>query len=292
MQLRLDGYVRSAQGPDMTLETQLKSAPVPYNSELAVEVLDRFAGQSGKTRDLVAGMAGTSSYLRGLLQREADWFETALKQEPGACFDGVLAAVDPEDAAGLGTALRIAKRRIALLLAACDLGGVWTLEQVTEHLTRFADFATDTALRAQIATLIARKKLPGCGPEDVEDCAGIVVLAMGKMGAYELNYSSDIDLIVLFDDERHSDENIDEVRMAFQRATRNLAKILSEVTADGYVFRTDLRLRPNPSVTPVCVRGADLGAGCLHQGAPLCRRHKGRGCVSAKDHPVCVAAPP
>ncbi|MBR9863768.1 MAG: glutamine-synthetase adenylyltransferase [Rhodobacteraceae bacterium] len=237
----------------MTLETQLKSAPVPYNPELAVDVLDRFEGQSARTRDLVAGMAGTSSYLRGLLQREADWFEAALKQEPGACFDGVLAAVDPEDAAGLGTALRIAKRRIALLLAACDLGGVWTLEQVTEHLTRFADFATDTALRAQIATLIARKKLPGCGPEDIEDCAGIVVLAMGKMGAYELNYSSDIDLIVLFDDERHSDENIDEVRMAFQRATRNLAKILSEVTPDGYVFRTDLRLRPNPSVTPVCV---------------------------------------
>ncbi|GGA24147.1 glutamine-synthetase adenylyltransferase [Neptunicoccus cionae] len=237
----------------MTLETQLKSAPVPYNPELAVEARERFNAHSALTGNLVAGMAGSSGYLRGLLQREADWFEGALGQEPEACFEALLSAIDPEDGANLGAALRIAKRRVALLLAACDLGGVWTLEQVTHHLTRFADFATDTALRSQIATMIARKKLPGCGPDDIADCAGIAVLAMGKMGAYELNYSSDIDLIVLFDDERHSDDTIDDVRMAFQRATRNMAKMLSEVTAEGYVFRTDLRLRPNPSVTPVCV---------------------------------------
>nr|WP_325250408.1 glutamine-synthetase adenylyltransferase [Amylibacter sp.] len=253
MQLRLDALWGTAQTWDMTLETQLKSAPVPYNPELAVEVLDRFASHAPLTRDLVGGMAGCSSYLRGLLEREADWFEAALDQDPAACFDALLAAVDVQDHAGLGAALRVAKRRVALLLAACDLGGIWALEDVTGRLTQFADFATDAALRAEVSTLIARRKLPGCGPQDVADCAGISVLAMGKMGAFELNYSSDIDLIVLFDDERHSGDTIDEVRMAFQRATRNMAKMLSDVTAEGYVFRTDLRLRPNPSVTPVCV---------------------------------------
>lgn len=253
MQLRLDALWGTAQTWDMTLETQLKSAPVPYNPELAVEVLDRFASHPPQTRDLVGGMAGCSSYLRGLLEREADWFEAALGVDPAAGFDALLAAVDVQDHAGLGAALRVAKRRVALLLAACDLGGVWALEDVTGRLTQFADFATDAALRAEVSTLISRRKLPGCGPEDVADCAGISVLAMGKMGAFELNYSSDIDLIVLFDDERHSGDTIDEVRMAFQRATRNMAKMLSDVTAEGYVFRTDLRLRPNPSVTPVCV---------------------------------------
>ena len=79
------------------------------------------------------------------------------------------------------------------------------------------------------------------------------VLAMGKMGANELNYSSDIDLIVLFDESRHDPSDYAELRRGFIRVTQKLVKLLSEVTAEGYVFRTDLRLRPDPSVTPVCI---------------------------------------
>ena len=79
------------------------------------------------------------------------------------------------------------------------------------------------------------------------------VLAMGKMGARELNYSSDIDLIVLFDETRHDPNDYAELRRGFIRVTQRLVKLLSEVTAEGYVFRTDLRLRPDPSVTPVCI---------------------------------------
>ena len=79
------------------------------------------------------------------------------------------------------------------------------------------------------------------------------VLAMGKMGAFELNYSSDIDLIVLFDETRHAPDDYAELRRGFIRVTQKLVKLLSEVTAEGYVFRTDLRLRPDPSVTPVCI---------------------------------------
>ena len=79
------------------------------------------------------------------------------------------------------------------------------------------------------------------------------VLAMGKMGAHELNYSSDIDLIVLFDETRHDPDDYAELRRGFIRVTQRLVKLLSEVTATGYVFRVDLRLRPDPSVTPVCI---------------------------------------
>ena len=79
------------------------------------------------------------------------------------------------------------------------------------------------------------------------------VLAMGKMGAGELNYSSDIDLIVLFDETRHDPDDYAELRRGFIRVTQQLVKLLSEITAEGYVFRTDLRLRPDPSVTPVCI---------------------------------------
>ena len=79
------------------------------------------------------------------------------------------------------------------------------------------------------------------------------VLAMGKMGAGELNYSSDIDLIVLFDETRHDPDDYADLRRGFIRVTQRLVKLLSEVTGEGYVFRTDLRLRPDPSVTPVCI---------------------------------------
>lgn len=234
----------------MTLNKLLKTAPIPYEPALAEDILAKMNLPEGAVRDLVAGIAGCSPYLRSILQRETDWFVHVLEQHPDQTFEAILADVSRDD---LSKSLRTAKRRVALLLAACDLGGVWTLEQVTRHLTNFADFATQTALQTQIQNLQARGKLPGVSPEDVTDCAGIAVLAMGKMGAFELNYSSDIDLIVLFDETRHTAENYYDVRAGFLRATRNMAKLLSDITADGYVFRTDLRLRPNPSVTPICV---------------------------------------
>ncbi len=100
----------------------------------------------------------------------------------------------------LAGALRQAKRRMALLTGLMDLGGVWTLEVVTGALTEFAGIACNLALKAGLAPQLARGKVPGQGEEVPEDAAGMFVLAMGKMGAGELNYSSDIDLICLFDE--------------------------------------------------------------------------------------------
>ncbi|HHX89379.1 MAG TPA: glutamine-synthetase adenylyltransferase, partial [Paracoccus sp.] len=90
-------------------------------------------------------------------------------------------------------------------------------------------------------------------PGDEESGAGLVALAMGKLGAHELNYSSDIDLICLFDEARFDAADYHDARAAFIRATRRAAALLSDHTGEGYVFRTDLRLRPDPSVTPVCI---------------------------------------
>src|SRR5690606_9216110 len=95
----------------------------------------------------------------------------------------------------------------------------------------------------------ARGKLP---PTDA-DAGGIVALAMGKMGAGELNYSSDIDLIVLYDDSVYSPDDQHEARACLIRATRKAGATISDNTDQGYVFRTDLRLRPDAAVTPVCI---------------------------------------
>ena len=97
---------------------------------------------------------------------------------------------------------------MALLVALADLGGVWDLAAVTGALTGFADGAVAAGLQALVAAEIRRGRMPGARPEDAADAAGMVVLAMGKMGAFELNYSSDIDLICLFDESRFDDRRL------------------------------------------------------------------------------------
>ncbi|MFZ1728422.1 MAG: glutamine-synthetase adenylyltransferase, partial [Albidovulum sp.] len=133
------------------------------------------------------------------------------------------------------------------------LGGVWTLEEVTGALTGLADKAVDTSLRVLVAEEIRRGKIPGAVREDAATAAGVSALAMGKMGAHELNYSSDIDLICLFDETRFDPADVQDARASFIKVIRRMTGLLSDLTADGYVFRTDLRLRPDASVTPVCI---------------------------------------
>lgn len=191
-------------------------------------------------------------YLHGLILREAAWLPDAL-EEPEASFDAVMEEVRRLEPTELGRGLRRAKGRVALLIGLADLGGVWPLEEVTARLSDFADLAVQMALREAVGREIARGKLPGQEEADLDTAGGMVVLAMGKMGARELNYSSDIDLICLFDETRFEPGDIPEARASFVRATRRMCATLSDRTAEGYVFRTDLRLRPDPSVTPVCM---------------------------------------
>ncbi|SIQ30867.1 glutamate-ammonia-ligase adenylyltransferase [Paracoccus thiocyanatus] len=197
--------------------------------------------------DLIRGAAGCSPYLAGLVEREADWLAEALAHEDVVARE--TAGFEALAADALGPALRRAKRRVALWVALADLGGVWRLEQVTGALTELADRATDLALRAHVAAEGARGKLPA----NAADAGGIVALAMGKMGAAELNYSSDIDLIVLYDDSAYAPDDQHEARASLIRATRKAAATISDNTDQGYVFRTDLRLRPDAAVTPVCI---------------------------------------
>lgn len=151
--------------------------------------------------------------------------------------------------------LRAFKAEAALLIALADLGGVWPIMRATEALTQTADAACSAA----IAYLFAEAERKGnwiAGDGDAaapERHSGYFVLAMGKHGAFELNYSSDIDLIVFYDPARARLREGLEPSAFFVRITRDLVKLLNERTADGYVFRTDLRLRPDPGATQVAI---------------------------------------
>lgn len=236
----------------MTEDFAPRRLPRPFDAERGREVAQRLGALPDGLDDLIAGAAGCSPYLAGLIEKEADWLVESLAA-PEAALEAELRRAEVWDDAHLPSRLRQGKQRVALLTGLADLGGIWPLERVTGSLSAFAQAATTSALRAAIAPAIRRGKVPGQGEADIAAAGGMCVLAMGKLGAEELNYSSDIDLICLFDETRFVPDQYHDARSAFVRATRAMCATLSEITAEGYVFRTDLRLRPDPAVTPVCL---------------------------------------
>ncbi len=149
--------------------------------------------------------------------------------------------------------LRIAKRRAALAIALADIAGLWPLERVTSALTEFADASVKGALRFVLREAAAKAELPQRDAAALESTTGLTVLAMGKYGAFELNYSSDIDLVVFYDPRRFPFKKRDDLRGAAVDLVRGIVKLLTETTADGYVFRVDLRLRPDAGATQVAI---------------------------------------
>lgn len=150
-------------------------------------------------------------------------------------------------------ALRTLKKKVALLLALADLGKVWTCTKVTKALSDFADAALLSAVRFALLEEEKRGKITLRNKQRPEEDCGLIVLAMGKHGARELNYSSDIDLVVFY--EVGSIQCVDhyELQPAMVRVVKRVVKIMNERTEHGYVFRTDLRLRPDPGATAVAI---------------------------------------
>ncbi len=214
-------------------------------------------GATPSGRSLLAAIFGNSPYLSGLAVKE--WAFLTRLVEAGAepllaeSLAAVDAAGDPdEDIAALMRRLRVAKRRVALLAAVCDLGGSWALEQQTSALSRFAEAAIEAGLRCLLHQA-AKEGLIALADDDPVQQSGLIVLGLGKLGGGELNYSSDIDLILLYDPGRANIAARDGPQRFFVRLARNLVRILDERTEDGYVFRTDLRLRPDPASTPLAI---------------------------------------
>ena len=159
--------------------------------------------------------------------------------------------------AAVATRLRQLKRRLALNVAVADIAGVWPLDKVTGALSAFAAGCLD-ALTDSILLQLARDGQLAIGSDP--DAAALTVLGMGKLGAGELNYSSDIDLILLYDRDAPALADNEQLARHFVRGARMLVQLMSETSADGYIFRTDLRLRPDPGSTPLAmsVQAAEL----------------------------------
>lgn len=229
-----------------------------------------FAANAAGAR-LLDAVLGNSPFLSEALLREQAFVAMLMRDGFDATFTALLEDLRTEhgreeDTARLMRGLRIAKRRVALLVGMADIAGVWALHQVTGALSDFAE----TALRLTTGHLLRQAQKGGRialpDPDDPEAGSGLIVLAMGKFGARELNYSSDIDLIVLYDD-GVTQVPPDEMSKTFVRLAKDLVRVMEERTTDGYVFRTDLRLRPDPGATPlaVSVSAAEAYYGSLGQ---------------------------
>ena len=208
-------------------------------------------------RGLAGDIAGGSPFLRQLMLRDPEFASRVFSGNPDALLAELLDALAKlaPDASQVEvmSALRRIKKRSALLIAVADLSGQWSLEQVTSALTDLAD----ASLRAAVAWLL--RDFARAGKIELMDAgnplegSGYVVLAMGKQGAHELNYSSDIDLIILYDYFTRLLPEGSDPSTFFVRLTRRLVQLIQDVTEDGYVFRTDLRLRPDPRATQVAI---------------------------------------
>ncbi len=210
-----------------------------------------------KVRDLLLGLADHSPYLWTLIAGGPERLARLLDTPPHVALDALIATIEgrhEEDEAALMRALRHAKREAALLIALADLGGVWSLVEVTEALSRFADEAVAAALRFLLREYAQTGRL-SLAPEapDIERGCGFVVLALGKHGGRELNYSSDVDLVAFFDEAANAAPAGVEPTPLFARLTKAMARLLQERTGDGYVLRVDLRLRPDPGATAVAM---------------------------------------
>ncbi|WP_425403477.1 bifunctional [glutamine synthetase] adenylyltransferase/[glutamine synthetase]-adenylyl-L-tyrosine phosphorylase [Hwanghaeella sp.] len=170
-----------------------------------------------------------------------------------AIFNGLRNLDSAEPQAATSRALRVAKRRAALLIALADLTGAWKLDEITGTLSRLAELCLDASARHALRGLVTSGKIDVDLDQDTLDNCGYVLLGMGKLGAGELNYSSDIDIIALYEPERLKPKDPDRLRQDMVRATQTVVNLMHERTADGYVFRTDLRLRPDPGMTPLAM---------------------------------------
>src|SRR5208282_5664827 len=176
-------------------------------------------------------------FLSGVVVKEPA-FLTRLVEEGADClFAEITSAIEMPADGGEGTAalmrrLRIAKRQVALVAAVAELVGAWSLEQQTGALSRFAEGALGAALRHLLRQAANRGSIGLQSMDEPERNSGLIVLGMGKLGGDELNYSSDIDLILLYDPTRARVSTRDGIQSFFVRMARDLVRILDERTGD------------------------------------------------------------
>lgn len=245
----------------MTAASEIEQLPPPADTDSAARAWTELRGAHADLaafdakRPLVDAVFGGSPFLRDIVLRDAGFAARVLAEDPKSLLDEVITGLAAEagDEQELRRLLRRSRNRAALIVALADIGGAWSLDEVTGALTRFAEAALNAALNWLLRDGQRTGKLSSLNEENPGKGSGYTILGMGKFGAHELNYSSDIDLIVLYDPQTPILADSVDPSTFFVRLTKRLVVLLQDVTEDGYVFRVDLRLRPDPRATQIAI---------------------------------------
>ena len=239
--------------------------PHPADPAAAGRLVERFAelgrseaklARDPALRAMLMAIGGNAPFLADLAIRDAAMLRAALRDGPDAVVAGImagLAAIPPTlPRAQLAARLRAAKRAVALLVALADIGGLWPLDKVTQALADLAEAGLSLSVAHLLRAAHDAGELTLPDRANPAHACGFTVLGMGKLGARELNYSSDVDVILIHDPAAgvyHGDAPV----AFYTRMARGLVTLMEARDPDGYVFRTDLRLRPDPAATPPCI---------------------------------------
>ena len=235
--------------------------PLPADPDAAADFAARFRAQVPRAADLPPGMltaiGGNSPYLSELALTEPETLLTVAHAGPAAAVEAAFRSLSESSPAppraAVAAALRRAKRQVALAVALADIGGLWGLSLVTGALSRLAEATLQLGLRHLLLQEHGRGRIALTDPAgDPVAGSGLFILALGKLGGRELNYSSDIDLIVFYDPAAIASPQ-ETIGATYTRLARDLVKLMEAREVGGYVFRVDLRLRPDPSAMPLAV---------------------------------------
>ena len=216
---------------------------------------------------LLVALFGNSPYLTQLVIQHPQIIRRFVEQGASVTWTQNLAEIDTECTSFFSVAidtntfntktfsriLRRAKQKAALIIAIADTAQIWPVTEVMTRWSHFADRLIQYAVQYLLARLIQSNILTVPDAKRPEIGSGFFVLALGKLGGNELNYSSDIDLIALYDDETVPITKHHDMSRILVRLTKDLVQLLEQRTDDGYVFRTDLRLRPDPGATALAL---------------------------------------
>jgi glutamate-ammonia-ligase adenylyltransferase len=258
---KLSLAARFADGPVVSDPDRAAQRFSDWLADLAPEqtaAIEQAMARFPRARTILLGIAEASPYLFDLIRADGARLVRLLACEPDRHLARLIARSSQDVFAASGEAeamqlLRRLKSEAALLIALCDIGGVWSVMRVTAALTDVAVSSVQAALRYLMRQEAARGRLLPPDADAPEQGSGLIVLAMGKMGAGELNFSSDIDLIVFFDPQAPTLSSDIEPQPFFVRLTQAMARLMQHRTGDGYVFRVDLRLRPDPASTHAAI---------------------------------------
>ncbi len=247
--------------PDLSIRFHNEWLAAAETQSPAVAGFMKAVVQDAQWHALMDGIFGNSPYLSGLILGRPETFKDFAEQGPDACVKKLIAGVSDiiptgttdVDISAIMVELRHAKADAALLIALADISGVWSVDQVTVALSNFADAAVRLGLRALLIQAQVRGHVKFADLNAPEQNLGYAVLGLGKLGGCELNYSSDIDLFVFFDEHVLPYVGKKSPQEFAVQLTKDLTTLLQQRTAEGYVFRTDLRLRPDPGSTSVAV---------------------------------------